>query len=509
MSEEAPLLGRVRALLRGAAAANADPALRPALDGLARRLDEPLRVAIAGKVKAGKSTLLNALVGQKLAPTDAGECTRVVTWYQAGTHYRVTLYPRNGAPRQAPFQRQRGAIAVDLGGLRPEDVERMVVEWPSPHLQAMTLIDTPGIASASANGADWFQEAEREHPSPSDAVIYLMRHLHATDVQFLEAFHDRDHGQARPVNAVGVLSRADEVGSGKLRSLESAARVAARWREDPRVRQLCQAVVPVAGLLAETGVTLRESEFQALGVVAGSPPEDINAVLLSSDRFQRQECPIALEPERRAELLDRLGLFGVRLSVAMVREGRVGTARGLAVELVRRSGLQELRTLLLSQFAARADVLKARSTLLGLEAVLRRSRGAGSPELEAQLEEVRAGAHELAEIGLLDALRDGDVTFGGVPARAVERLLGAEGGDPRHRLGLPPDAPLDDVRSVAMQRLAYWQRRAESPLAQRHAAPERVLIRTCEGIIAGLRGDPAGLGLETDTGRIESRAGQS
>ena len=45
------------------------------------RFDEPLRVAIAGKVKAGKSTLLNALVGESIAPTDAGECTRIVTWY--------------------------------------------------------------------------------------------------------------------------------------------------------------------------------------------------------------------------------------------------------------------------------------------------------------------------------------------------------------------------------------------------------------------------------------------
>ena len=44
------------------------------------RADEPLRVAIAGKVKAGKSTLLNALVGDELAPTDAGECTKPVSY---------------------------------------------------------------------------------------------------------------------------------------------------------------------------------------------------------------------------------------------------------------------------------------------------------------------------------------------------------------------------------------------------------------------------------------------
>ena len=61
------------------------------------RFDEPLRVAIAGKVKAGKSTLLNALVGEEIAPTDAGECTRVVTWYLDAPAPKVTLFPREAA----------------------------------------------------------------------------------------------------------------------------------------------------------------------------------------------------------------------------------------------------------------------------------------------------------------------------------------------------------------------------------------------------------------------------
>ena len=42
-----------------------------------------------GKVKAGKSTLLNALVGEQIAPTDAGECTRIVTWYRDAPVPRV------------------------------------------------------------------------------------------------------------------------------------------------------------------------------------------------------------------------------------------------------------------------------------------------------------------------------------------------------------------------------------------------------------------------------------
>jgi ATPase subunit of ABC transporter with duplicated ATPase domains len=82
-----PLLDRVRAVMRDVVR---DAEATATLDRLAHRLDEPLIVAIAGKVKAGKSTLLNALIGESLAPTDAGECTQIVTWYRNGPTYKVT-----------------------------------------------------------------------------------------------------------------------------------------------------------------------------------------------------------------------------------------------------------------------------------------------------------------------------------------------------------------------------------------------------------------------------------
>jgi len=66
-------------LLRAAAAQATGPRAHAELQELSARLTGPLRLAIAGKIKAGKSTLLNALVGEELAPTDAGECTRIVT----------------------------------------------------------------------------------------------------------------------------------------------------------------------------------------------------------------------------------------------------------------------------------------------------------------------------------------------------------------------------------------------------------------------------------------------
>ena len=96
---------RRRCSTRSAACSSAAARATPGAAGAARlqavldRLDEPLRVAIAGKVKAGKSTLLNALVGEELAPTDAGECTRIVTWYRDGITYRVDAPARRRRAR--------------------------------------------------------------------------------------------------------------------------------------------------------------------------------------------------------------------------------------------------------------------------------------------------------------------------------------------------------------------------------------------------------------------------
>ena len=66
---------------------------------IVERLQGPMRVAIAGRVKAGKSTLLNALVGERLAPTDAGECTRLISWYRHGIGYRVAATLPSGEQR--------------------------------------------------------------------------------------------------------------------------------------------------------------------------------------------------------------------------------------------------------------------------------------------------------------------------------------------------------------------------------------------------------------------------
>jgi hypothetical protein len=451
------------------------------------RYDEPLRLAIAGKVKAGKSTLLNALVGEEIAPTDAGECTRVVTWYQDGHTPAVTLYPRTGAPRQLRIARDDGALQIDMGA-PAETVDRLEVTWPSASLRATTLIDTPGIASlsldVSARSIGFL--APEDAPSAADAVLYLMRHLHSADVRFLESFHDQGVARAAPVNTIAVLSRADEIGVGRVDALRSARMIAARYRADETLRAFCQTVVPVAGLLAVTGRTMRQDEYSALVGLAALPPDRLDALLLTVDRFSTSDDVTDPPAATRAKLLDRFGLFGLRLSTTLIRQG-VGDASTLAAELVQRSGLVELREVLASQFSQRRDVLKARSALIALDLVLRREPRPAAAPLVAEVERILAGAHEFAELRLLSDLRGRVLRPPKEQAEEAERLIGGGGIAPSQRLGLPPDAGRDELRAAAMARLTEWRRRAESPLASRAMAnAARVVVRSCEGILAGL-----------------------
>jgi hypothetical protein len=458
------------------------------LTALVARLDDPLRVAIAGRVKAGKSTLLNALVGEQLAPTDAGECTRIVTWYEDGHTYRVMLHLKDGEPRQARFTREDGAIEVDLAGLDAEKVEQMVITWPSQELRRATLIDTPGIGSLteSITKRAWELLATEDEETPADAVVYLMRHLHSGDVDFLRAFHDSEVSRPNPVNAIAVLSRADEIGAARANSMTSARKIAERLSTDPAVRQVVQTVVPVAGLLAETAVTLTETEVAHLRKLAERNPREVEALLLTTDRFLNQMPELGLTSFERQHLLERFGVFGIRLASMLLRRGPI-TATELARDLTERSGLEDLQSVLQTLFFTRRDVLKSRSALLALDALTHENPRPGSAELASQVEEVLASAHPFNELRVLSAVRAGWVTGKPPVLEDLERVIGGTGTTTSQRLGLSPDADRDEQASAAGQALARWQRRAENPLTGHEmVVAARVAIRSCEGILADL-----------------------
>jgi hypothetical protein len=451
-----------------------------ALNWLRRHMDrlaEPLRVAVAGQASVGKSTLINALVGEEVAPLAVEEGSQVMAWYRGGVNPRARVYPTQAPPRDVPAARMGGQLHIDLEGWRSDQVDRVVVDWPSRTLRGMTLIDTPGVDPSDA-GTRISLEV--------DAVLYLMRQLHSTDVGFLQSLQDHPIARETPVNSIVVLSRADEVGGGRIDALSSAKRLARRHRTDVALTGLCQNAIAVSGLLANAGQTLTTDELTSLQVLAAAARRELEIALVSADRFVGEGVPLRLDARTRTALLDRFGMFGIRLVTTLIRQGFT-SVEALSQELVARSGLTELREAMRQCFADRHDVLKARSALLALEVVLRNEPRPAARRLVTALEALVVSAHDFRELRLLAALAGGRMALPDPLADEARRLVGGVGTALPVRLGFTRDASGHELQGALSEALLRWQGQAENHAlgsGQRRAA--RVVVRSCEGMVAQL-----------------------
>lgn len=357
-------------------------------------LDEPVRVAVVGRVSTGKSTLVNALVGRRIAPTRAGECTRVVTWYRYGTPDSAQLHLRDGSTRPVRFV--EGGLPEDLD-VPAEHVAWLEVRLASGPLRTLTLIDTPGLDTVTAEHDRATRhtvlgEVSQQAAGQADALIHLVGDAaRVSDVQFLTEFSASSGSlAATSLNAVGVLSQADRYGTGPFDAdspFDRARHVAQKLAAD-HSEQVAR-VVAVSGLLAETARTGRITEEIAARLDALADEDPIELSLRADD------------PQLK-ELLDRFGPYGVRAG----RDRARGGASDLAAWAHAVSGIEELETAMRTQLVPRADVLRAMRTLAVLGGIARSwppARRAGAMDLlEAAV--LEPALHPVREFHALAAL---------------------------------------------------------------------------------------------------------
>ncbi|MDR7301762.1 dynamin family protein [Haloactinomyces albus] len=483
---EAPpgLLQQARALLiRTMTFYRDDPRTASWLRERLERIDEPLRIAVTGRVKSGKSTLINALVGADLAPSDAEERTQVNTVYQYGPEPRITAYTPHGAAQNVPVSTLDPGTIRDLQRWRPDEVARLVIDSPSPGLQAITLIETPGVSSSAVKETG--RSALAQILTEADAVLYLTRHPHQTDIQFLQSAHELQVARRAPINTILALSRADETGSGSSDAMPAADKVARQYRDEPRVRSFAQYVLPVAGLLGQAAATLSAQDVDVLAELARLPAEERENLLLSADRFVNSTTPETIPAATRQDLLRRLGRFGVEHATTLIAGGS-GDLKKLRSALLADSRLNDLQEAVHQQFVERQEALRARSVLMAVDMVLRANPRSGAQQLRGEFERLLANAHEWDELRLLSALHSGQVRLPGREQEAAERLLGAFGSQRRTRLGLGTDTSEAELADRAGEALVRWRLLATDPMQDSvHREAARTVLRSCERLIAG------------------------
>jgi hypothetical protein len=380
-------------------------------------------------------------------------------------------------------------LTFDFASLDPEDVVDLDVEWPAAELIDTTIIDTPGTSSLSRDVSErTLRLLVPEDGVPRvDAVVFLLRTLNAADIALLKQIGTLVGGSAGALGVIGVASRADEIGAGRIDAMLSAKDVATRFTAEMDKTGICQAVVPVAGLLALTARTLRQSEFVALEKLAGVDAAELTKAMLSVDRFVREDSTegpaLPVDAATRTALLDRFGMFGIRISIAVLRAG-ISDSVALADELLERSGLIALRDVIDQQFAQRSDLLKAHTALLSLRRFVEANPIYATPYILADIDPLLADTHAFEELRLLSQLRSRATTLNDDEITSLRRIIGGSGTDAASRLGLQPDAPYDGPRAAfaAAQR---WRRRADHPLNDPFTTRAcRAAVRSAEAMVA-------------------------
>ncbi len=134
------------------------------IDEFQHRIDRPLVVAVTGQFKSGKSTLVNALLGDRIVGMDVTPETVLVTQLQEGVTRRARLeMPDGGEVELDPSHLDRASIDTVLRELPMAPVS-LRLEAPLALLKGLRIVDTPGLGDAlwrsDGRVATWLPHAD-------------------------------------------------------------------------------------------------------------------------------------------------------------------------------------------------------------------------------------------------------------------------------------------------------------------------------------------------------------
>ena len=219
-----------------------------------RLLEERLQVAVLGQFKRGKSTFLNALVGENLLPTGVVPLTAIATFIHWAAEPRVRVSYLDGRAPDEPPAANTAQVREELSRFVTEEanprnylrVARVDVFYPAPILRhGVVLIDTPGVGSTLRHNTDAALEVLPE----CDAAFFVLSvdpPVTEAELAYLE--------RVRPTVArlFFVLNKIDYLGEGE-RSAASEF-----LRRTLREHVPAEAETPIFGISARRGLQAKE-----------------------------------------------------------------------------------------------------------------------------------------------------------------------------------------------------------------------------------------------------------
>jgi GTP-binding protein EngB required for normal cell division len=426
-------------LIEGAARLGAVDALADLvarLESLSKQIYQPCVVAVVGRVKAGKSTFINALLGEDLAKVGTTETTATINYFSYGTpelENPVICHWRGGGIECVDRAFLDELQGNDIETLRRADgIERLEYRLLNPYLERVTLVDTPGTGAVVEEHQDrtaefltLYSQLRERHDNETrvvqrdaDAVVYLIGSSAATttDRDFLEAFNQITGQDANPMNAVGVLSKIDLNPTLMERRHELSNKIGSQLQDTLNM------IVPVSAGLHRALTVLKENDSAGLRKMAATfnqiPPALMKKMLSGESLYLGDfpDCPISVEA--REILLGEMPWM-VFATIASELTKHHDPMEALS-SLEEMSGFGELRTALELHFFHRSDFLRSYRVITDARQALNLLRYSQLPAMEKETREPRAQLEKFVKF--TDSLRSSDTLARDLHAYLLQQL---------------------------------------------------------------------------------------
>ena len=132
------------------------------------RKDDPFTLVVCGEFKRGKSSLINALLGEEVVTTNVTTETVTLNKISYGAHSNEAVLSGGRRLRLNDSDLERDNLE-DLIKEIGEPIQQIEIKRPIEILKDVTIIDTPGLGDSLKDFSDLVDHALRQ----ADAVIYV------------------------------------------------------------------------------------------------------------------------------------------------------------------------------------------------------------------------------------------------------------------------------------------------------------------------------------------------
>ena len=475
-----------------------------------QRLNQPLRIAVTGVMKTGKSTFMNALMGSRILCTGALETTYTVCWFRYGEQKRLKIYFREGQSIDAPFSdlEKWSAHKSRQENARLDDVQYIVIYYPSPTLRTMEFIDTPGLDSVhgtdAQNTLDFLalqgSNDTLYHSGLADAIIYTFNNTaKAFDQSILEAFRGNGEKTVSPINSIGILSKVDASGIWQVTDdatpVEVAEKVSETVMQNANIRRFLYMMQPICAKACEGYAMLNDQDWDLLYRLSEEDFEELQLEYLydaaSFVNESGEKWDALGSSEVRGHLMELLGQYGILEIVRQIQMGK--TPEEIGPILRKTCGIDAVEHILLRHFGNRSFLIKTQYIFNSLRSVvhrIRKSKNSGERILsvcEHLMDDMNAmemSDQTLKELKVLQMYYNAQVRFTSEEEELdCLRITGEYGRSVEARLGVSGPRKVSELADFAREKALLWNSRAGGFLLSRdYIEAASIIARSYESI---------------------------